>query len=470
MISMKELNEERRFLNEEALPALMQFIRIPSKSRFCDPDWERNGQLVRALREGAQWGEKLFPEGVFEILTLPGKTPALFFDIPAENHDGRPAFFYGHFDKQPEAEGWSEGLAPFTPVVRDGKLYGRGGADDGYSFYTALSAVRILLDRTGRSPRITGLIETDEESGSRDLPDYLQAVAPRIGSPAVLSILDLGVRTWDRLWTTRSLRGVAQVTVKVSVLRHGVHSGSASGTVPSSFRILRRLLDRIENAETGDILLPECHGVIPEDVRQELEGETKPADFPWVGHTRPMAETPAKQLLASTWKPALSVVAQEGIPPLSAGSAQLRPYTTLMLSMRLAPTADAKMALDAMVRTLTTDVPYDAEVEILHASYSPGFYAGETPEWLERVWSAAGERFFGQKPGVFFEGGTIGILEHFREAFPDSAFLMTGMLGPDSNAHGPDESLDLAYWEKLTLALSEVLAALPEENERKEVP
>ena len=240
--------------------------------------------------------------------------------------------------------------------------------------------------------------------------------------------------------------------------------------MPSSFRILRRLLDRIENAETGDILLPECHGVIPEDVRQELEGETKPADFPWVGHTRPMAETPAKQLLASTWKPALSVVAQEGIPPLSAGSAQLRPYTTLMLSMRLAPTADAKMALDAMVRTLTTDVPYDAEVEILHASYSPGFYAGETPEWLERVWSAAGERFFGQKPGVFFEGGTIGILEHFREAFPDSAFLMTGMLGPDSNAHGPDESLDLAYWEKLTLALSEVLAALPEENERKEVP
>ena len=137
MISTKELNEERRFLNEEALPAIMQFIRIPSKSRFCDPDWERNGQLVRALREGAQWGEKLFPEGVFEILTLPGKTPALFFDIPAENHDGRPAFFYGHFDKQPEAEGWSEGLAPFTPVVRDGKLYGRGGADDGYSFYTS---------------------------------------------------------------------------------------------------------------------------------------------------------------------------------------------------------------------------------------------------------------------------------------------------------------------------------------------
>ena len=129
MISTKELNEERRFLNEEALPALMQFIRIPSKSRFCDPDWERNGQLVRALREGAQWGEKLFPEGVFEILTLPGKTPALFFDIPAENHDGRPAFFYGHFDKQPEAEGWSEGLAPFTPVVRDGKLYGRGGGE-----------------------------------------------------------------------------------------------------------------------------------------------------------------------------------------------------------------------------------------------------------------------------------------------------------------------------------------------------
>lgn len=469
MITTKELNEERRFLNEVTLPALMQFIRIPSKSRFCDPDWERNGQLMRALREGAQWGEKIFPEGIFEILSLPGKTPALFFDIPAKGRGGHPAFFYGHFDKQPEATGWSEGLSPFEPVVRDRKLYGRGGADDGYSFYTALSAVRLLRDRTGRSPRITGLIETDEESGSRDLPDYLKAVAPRIGSPAVLCILDLGVRTWERLWTTRSLRGIAQVTVKISVLRHGVHSGSASGTVPSSFRILRCLFDRIEDAETGEILLPECHGVIPEDVRRELESETQSVDFPWVGHTRPMTETPAQQLLASTWKPALSVVAQEGLPPLSAGSAQLRPYTTLSLSMRLAPTADAPKALDAMICALSTDVPYGAEVEISRASYSPGFYAGKTPEWLERVWSAASERLFGHKPGVFFEGGTIGILEHFRKAFPDSAFLMTGMLGPNSNAHGPDESLDLDYWEKLTRALSDVLAALPEENDGKEV-
>ena len=312
-------------------------------------------------------------------------------------------------------------------------------------------------------PRVTGLIETDEESGSADLPYYLQLLASRIGAPALLCILDLGTRSWDRLWTTRSLRGIAQLTFKVSVLRHGVHSGSASGTVPSSFRIARYLLDRIEDARTGRILLPECYGIIPNSVEEVLQNETQLPIFPWAGSTRPMRDTPTAQLRARTWEPALSVVAQDGIPPLSGGSAQLRSHTTLALSMRLAPTADAQAALNAMIRAITVDVPYNAEVTIVQKGMCPGFYAGDAPEWLEHVWTQTSKHLFGVAPGIFFEGGTIGILRDFLETFPTSPFLMTGMLGPQSNAHGPDESLHLAYWEKLTIALVNVLAAVPEE-------
>lgn len=461
MTTICDFTALRHLLHEETLPALCHFVELPAKSRFCDPDWERHGVLRQALEEAAAWGRARFPSGHFEVTSLEGKTPALFFDIPAVRHEGRPAFFYGHFDKQPEAEGWSEGLAPFKPVLRSGKLYGRGCADDGYSFYTALTAALHLHRRGMPCPRITGLIETDEESGSRDLPDYLRLYSDRIGSPAFLGILDLGVRSWDRLWTTESLRGIAQVTVRVSVLRHGVHSGSASGTVPSSFRILRALLDRIEDAETGRILLPECHAPIPDGVRARLTVVAEWPAFPWAGDTRPMHATPGECLLASTWMPALSVVAQDGLPSLENGSAQLRTHTTLSLSMRLPPAVDAGRALQAMKDALTHDVPYGAEVTITQSSVCPGFYAPQDASWLAQAWQSAGTTLFDHEPDVANEGGTIGILQDFRKNFPESPFLMTGMLGPQSNAHGPDESLDIAYWEKLTAALVHVLAAVP---------
>ncbi len=452
----------------ETLEALKDVIRIPSKSRAFDEDWETHGFLTAVLKKAQTWGRKLFPNGAFEIIQDPGLTPILFVDIPATDEGfERPAFFYGHFDKQPEAEGWAAGLGPWEPVVRNGRLYGRGAADDCYSFYASLTAAKALDEFKIARPRVTGLFETDEESGSRDLPFYLEKMREEIGNPAFLGIFDLSVRDYERLWLTQSLRGVVSFTMKVSVLETPVHSGTASGIVPSSFAIVRMLLDRLEDPCTGRVKLREFHAEIPAFHQKGLEeeaalaGDAVFAEFPYKDGTQPRHAAALEALRANAWEPALSILGAEGLPSISSATAVIRPSTAVALSFRVPPGVDAKKALQAAIDAVTTNVPFNASVEIDNPRAESGFESPELDPWLSEALEELSKEYFGNSFAKTYEGATIGTLGAFRRNFSQSCFLNTGVLGSKEHAHAPNESLDLQYVAKFTQILSKVVARTP---------
>src|SRR5215467_774956 len=263
-----DVSKLKSFVNElwddAVVPSITDYIRIPNKSPAFDKDWAAHGYMDDAVKLMERWArEKIaaISGAKLEVVRLAGRTPVIFIEIPGEGEE--PVLLYGHLDKQPEFTGWGEGLGPWTPVIKGDRLYGRGGADDGYAMYGALSAILALHDqRIPHAPCVV-LIEACEESGSFDLPYYVDHLAPRIGSPSLVVCLDSGCGNYDQLWLTTSLRGMLAGALTVRVLEEGVHSGDASGVVPSSFRLTRELLSRLENEATGEIEPAELYDQIP---------------------------------------------------------------------------------------------------------------------------------------------------------------------------------------------------------------
>jgi len=454
--------------DESIVPALSEYIRIPNKSVHFDPQWEQHGHMLRAAELMKQWCEEhALPGMKIEIVRLPGLTPLLYIDVPASgNPAGRSSdcvLLYGHMDKQPEFSGWAEGLEPWKPVLRDGRLYGRGGADDGYAVFGSLLALRALADQNIPYVRSVILIEGSEESGSPDLPAYIDALADRIGEPSLVVCLDAECGNYDQFWCTTSLRGNLVGTLRVEVLTEGVHSGMASGIVPSSFRIARRLLERIESAETG-MLIDALWTRIPEDRLQQARaaaqtlGKGVHGKMPLAGHTRPMSDDIYELLLNSTWRPTLSVTGAEGLPSLQNAGNVLRPYTSLKLSFRLPPGVDAKAAAKAVKQLLESDPPYGATVSFNVESSEGGWNAPSTAPWLEAAIQSASRAFFGRDAMYMGVGGTIPFMGMLSEKFPRTQFLITGVLGPHSNAHGPNEFLDIATGKRVTACVAHVVA------------
>ena len=343
-----------RTWDEEIVPALTDYIAIPAKSPMFDPDWERHGLIERVVRDAAAWVERKQVAGMkLEVIRLPGRTPVIFFEVPATTPGCTDTVcIYGHLDKQPEFTGWRSDLGPWTPKLEDGKLYGRGGADDGYAIYAAVTAI-LALDRQGIArPRIVGLIETCEESGSVDLPAYIDLLRPRLGSVSLVVCLDSGAGNYDQLWLTTSLRGMVSGVLKVEILTEGIHSGDASGLVPSSFRILRQVLDRLEDSNTGRLLPQSFHCNIPavrvEQARAtaKILGDEVWKRMPWAcgadgAPSLPTTTDPLQALLERTWRPTLSVTGADGLPELGSAGNVLRPYTAFKLSLRLPPLVDS---------------------------------------------------------------------------------------------------------------------------------
>jgi len=455
----------------EVLPSLMEYVAIPCVSVQFDDDWKANGFLDTAVEHIRAWCAARRVQGLtVEVHELPGRTPLILCDIPAfmpeslstSAHD--TVLLYGHCDKQPEMTGWRDDLGPWKPVLEDGRLYGRGGADDGYAAYAALLSIEAAQLAGLPHARCVVLIEASEESGSPDLPAYIDALADRIGSPSLVVCLDSGCLDDQRLWVTTSLRGLAGGTLRVDVLREGVHSGEASGVVPSTFRIIRQLLDRIEDAETGRVLLPHLSVDGPADRRariRETASQFRIGDhFPWVhDHVEPMETDPEEQLLAQTWRPALSYVGAHGMPDVARAGNVLRPHTAFKLSMRLPPTCDPDMALQELTNALTSDPPYGARVELLDPVCGPGWNAPEFAPWLEAALTDASIATFGQPYRAFGEGGSIPFMGMLGERFPEAQFVVTGALGPGSNAHGPNEFLDVPTARKITAAIAHLLHA-----------
>lgn len=470
--------------DQRIVPALTDYIEVPAKSPMFDAEWAANGFIDTVVRTAASWVESRKVDGLkLEVIRLDGRTPVILFEVPATGHHAKPGatgdtvLLYGHLDKQPEFNGWRRDLGPWTPKYEDGLLYGRGGADDGYAVYAAISAIEALDQQNIPRPRCVGLIESGEESGSPDLPTYIEALKPRLGNIGLVVCLDSGAGNYDQLWLTTSLRGMVSGVLKVEILSEGVHSGDASGVVPSSFRILRHVLDRLEDSTTGDLLPQSFHCEIPASrKRQAAETAAILKDevwkrYPWAcgadgGNTLPTTTDPVEALLNRTWRPTLSVTGVDGFPEMKSAGNVLRPHTAFKLSVRLPPLVDGNEASLRLKTLLEDNAPYNAKVTF-HADGragalgANGWNAPDLAPWLDTALNAASTAHFGAPLGYIGQGGTIPLMSMLAKGFPKAQMLVCGVLGPKSNAHGPNEFLHVPYGKKLTAAVAQVIAACP---------
>jgi len=449
----------------EIVPQLVEYIRIPNKSPMFDKEWAAHGHMDAAVKLMETWARSKLPHlpgATLEVVRLQGRTPLIYIEVPGQGDD--TVVLYGHLDKQPEMTGWSEGLGPWTPVLKGDKLYGRGGADDGYAIFGSLAALLALQEQHIPHARCVILIEACEESGSYDLPHYVDHLAPRIGQPSLVVCLDSGCGNYDQLWLTTSLRGMTGGELTVQVLEEGVHSGDASGVVPSSFRVLRELLSRLEDPETGRIKPKELYAEIPPQRIEQAKaaagvlGKAIYQKFPFVDGMQPVTEDLTELVLNRTWRPQLAVTGAEGLPPLESAGNVLRPKTSVKLSLRVPPTLDGAKAGEFVKQLLEQDPPYGAKVSFKLEKDGSGWNAPQLSPWLEQAVADASQHYFGAPAAYMGEGGSIPFMGMLGAKFPQAQFLITGVLGPHSNAHGPNEFLHIPTGKKVSMVVADVVA------------
>ncbi|MBL4679250.1 MAG: M20/M25/M40 family metallo-hydrolase [Pseudomonadales bacterium] len=463
-----EFNPERaqsfinNFWEEEIISSLSTYIEIPNKSPSFDENWIENGFMSEATNHMLDWVRSQNIEGLeIELHELEGKTPTIFLSHPGDIKE--TILIYGHLDKQPEFEGWIDGLEPWKAIRRDDKLYGRGGADDGYAIYSAIAIIKTLLDQNLPMPRIVVLIEASEESGSPDLPFYMEALSEKIGEPGLVIALDSTCGNYDQLWITTSLRGMLIGELKVQVLEQGAHSGAAGGIVGSSFRILRQLLSRIEDEHSGAILPSFLNEQVPDSRRsQAIEaGKVLDKDFnsmyTFTANSGPVSEDATELVLNNTWQATMEITGMEGIPSLKDAGNVLRPYTTAKFALRLPPTTNAVNAKKELAELLIKDSPYGTAVSFEQDAAAPGWHAPETLPSLEASFQEASDLFFGAPAISMGCGGSIPFMEFLANKLPRAQFMVTGVLGPHSNAHGPNEFLHIPTVKKLTACVTKVV-------------
>ncbi len=452
-----------RLWQDSIIDRLTAYVRIPNKSPMFDPEWERHGYMDEAANLIADWCRKQPVEGMkVEVRRLPGLTPIVLVDVPGKVPDC--VLLYGHLDKQPEFTGWLPGLAPWEPVIRDGKLYGRGGADDGYAAFSSLAAIVALKQQRVPLPRCVILIEASEESGSIHLPAHLRALGEALGQPSLVVCLDAEAGNYEQVWCTTSLRGNLVGELRVRMLNEGVHSGMGTGIAATPFRVMQQLLARIENPVNGDILIEDLQVGVPTDRHAQITaaakvlGDAVARKVPFAQGVQPLSNDPAELLINTTWRATLAVTGADGLPAMQNAGNVLLPEVGLKLSLRLPPTTDPAAAGKAVKAVLERDPPYGAQVTFKAGAGSPGWNAPTFAPWLEESISAASRTIFGKEAVSVGSGGTIPFMGMLGEQFPQTQFFITGVLGPQSNAHGPNEFLHIDYAQKLTACVALVLA------------
>ncbi len=461
-------NEKTRAFVEQVwedsiIPALIEYIRIPNKSPAYDAKWQENGHMERAVSLIEAWCRRQQIDGLrTEVVRLEGRTPLLFMEIPGASDDC--ALLYGHLDKQPEMSGWREGLGPWSPVLDGDRLYGRGGADDGYAVFASLAAILAVRQQRQPHARCVVIIEGCEESGSYDLPFYIDKLAGRIGSPSLIVCLDSGCGNYEQLWCTSSLRGLVAGDLVVELLKEGVHSGEGSGVVASSFRVVRQLLSRLEDEHTGKILPKEFQVNIPRQTLDHVSGTARVLGtqvyktLPLREDVQPVTTDVAELMLNRTWRPALSITGAAGLPALENAGNVLRPMTALRVSLRIPPGIEATAAGARLKRLFEEDPPYGAKVRFEIKQTASGWAAPELSQWLARSLNSASLAFFGESVAFMGEGGSIPFMDMLGRRFPKAQFVITGVLGPNSNAHGPNEFLDIPTGKKITCSVAHLIA------------
>jgi len=463
-----EINQEQLsatttlFWDEEILPSLSEYVKIPNKSPLFDPDWQEHGFMQQAIDHVVSWIEEQKVPGLqLEVHQLEERTPTLLMTLPGEIEE--TVLIYGHLDKQPEFNGWFDDLGPWDPVIKNDRLYGRGGADDGYAIYSAISAIKALQEQALPLPRIIVLIECSEESGSPDLPYYMAALEEQIGEPGLVIALDSTCGNYDQLWVTTSLRGMITGELKVEVLDQGAHSGAAGGIVASSFRIARQIISRIENENTGEITPSFLNEQIPEARRSEAIAagqvlqDTFRKMYTFVDGSSPVSSDPTELVLNNTWLASLEVTGMDGIPDLQNAGNVLRPFTTAKLALRLPPTTDAASASKKLQSLLVSQAPYGTRISFTCDSPNPGWHAPLTVDHLEKSMNNASQVFFGEPAIAMGCGGSIPFMEFLANKLPSAQFVVTGVLGPLSNAHGPNEFLHIPTAKKITACVAQII-------------
>ena len=450
--------------DEQIVPQLVDYIRIPNKSPMFDAKWAEHGYMDQAVALMENWARRQpIPGMQLEVVRLPGRTPLIFIEIPGQGDDC--VLLYGHLDKQPEMTGWAEHLGPWKPVIEGDKLFGRGGADDGYAIFGSLAAILALQAQKLPHARCVVMIEACEESGSYDLPHYVDHLAARIGRPSLIVCLDSGCGNYEQMWLTTSLRGMTGGNLSVKVLDEGVHSGDASGVVPSSFRILRQILSRLEDEKTGEILPRELHAEIPAQRVEQARlsagvlGDDIYSKFPMANGMQPVSKDLTELVLNRTWRPALAITGIDGLPALDSAGNVLRPFTAVKVSLRLPPTANAVKSGEFLKQLLEADPPYGSTVTFNLEKAGSGWDAPALAPWLEQAVDEASRTFFGPPPAYMGEGGSIPFMGMLGEKFPGAQFLITGVLGPHSNAHGPNEFLHIPTGKRVSACVAKVVAA-----------
>jgi acetylornithine deacetylase/succinyl-diaminopimelate desuccinylase-like protein len=449
--------------DSQIVPQLVEYIRIPNKSPMFDAKWAEHGYMDQAVDLMQRWARaQPIPGMQLEVVRLEGRTPLIFIEIPGTGDDC--VLLYGHLDKQPEMTGWAEHLGPWKPVIEGDKLFGRGGADDGYAIFGSLAAILALQAQKIPHARCVVIIEACEESGSYDLPYYVDHLASRIGKPSLIVCLDSGCGNYEQMWLTTSLRGMTGGNLTVTVLDEGVHSGDASGVVASSFRILRQVLSRLEDENTGHIKPESLHMEIPPQRREQAKrsadvlGDAIYSKFPLHQGMQPVSTDLSELVLNRTWRPALSITGVSGLPSLDSAGNVLRPFSAVKLSLRLPPTANAPKCGEFLKQLLEADPPYGASVQFALEKAGSGWDAPALAPWLEKSVDEASRTFFGPPPAYMGEGGSIPFMGMLGEKFPGAQFLITGVLGPHSNAHGPNEFLHIPTGKRVSACVAKVVA------------
>jgi acetylornithine deacetylase/succinyl-diaminopimelate desuccinylase-like protein len=463
MNSKQQSDYINKLWDDSIIPELQTYISIPNKSPHFDPDWKKNGHMDKAVKLITDWCKNnALPDMTIEVVELDGRTPVILMEAPGDSDE--TVLMYGHLDKQPEMVGWDDDLGPWKPVMKGDKLYGRGGADDGYSAFASLTALKAMREQNIKRARCVILIEACEESGSYDLPYYIDHLKDRIGSPSLIVCLDSGCGNYDQLWMTTSLRGLAGGVLKIEVLKEGVHSGNGSGIAPSCIRILRQLLNRIENETTGDVIIDELHVNIPEERKTQADkaasvlGDMVYAELPFIDNVKPESDDLSELVLRRTWKPALSVIGTDGIPAIKDAGNVTLPTVSAKLSMRLPPTCNPVQAAEKIKAVLENEPPHHCRVHFEIDETGPGWNAPAQEQWLVDSANQASQNYFGKEAMYMGEGGSIPFMGMLGEKFPQAQFVITGVLGPASNAHGPNEFLHIPTAKKLTACVAHIIA------------
>jgi len=451
---------------DSILPSLSEFIEIKALSPLFEPKWAELGELDQTIELFCRWLDNQDISGMnYKTYRIDGKSPVLLVTI--EGTGPGEIIFYSHLDKQPsKPELWSDGLHPLKAVRRGPWLYGRGSIDDGYGGYLCASSVLLLQEAGIPHPRCTFLIETCEESGSFDLPPYLEALSEQMGDPDMVVVMDSGGPDYEHVWMTEALRGLVSGTLSVKVSHEGIHSGNSGGSIPSSFRIMRSLLDRVEDSTTGEVLIPEMHVEISPEVHDkatalaEVVGASIWEQFPTVDNLVPVADSTEEMIVAMNWEPTLCVIGADGIPAVQVAGNVLRTNTDLKLSFRIPPGVDSEAVISIVKETLEKDPPFGAEVSFIPDSCADGFHAPPLEGKVRDAIHEASMSLTGLPPLTTWTGGTIPFMAMMQRKYPEAMFLCTGTSGPGNNAHGPDEKMHIPSSKRLTAVLSSTIAAI----------